>query len=518
MIDRRTLLIGSAALGLAASTKAMATQPESIFVGPQIPFTFETLIASAKELSERPYQKAVVHDPELLERIDFDAYQQIKFRPELAIWGQGDGPFPIELFHVGRFFKEPVRIFVVSAAGVAQEVGYSPDLFTYGKSDFAKALPPDTGFAGFRVLAAPGVPDWLAFLGASYFRSPAETGQYGLSSRGLAIDVAMPTPEEFPRFSQFWLEPMAGRRGVIINALLDSPRITGAYRFETTHEGFALMNVTAHLFPRADIERVGIGPLTSMYWYGKPNRRMGTDWRPEIHDSDGLSVWTGAGERIWRPINNPLSVQTSSFFDQRPKGFGLLQRERDFRDYEDDGAFYNKRPSVWVEPIGDWGEGAVQLVEIPTSDEIHDNIVAYWKPRQPYRAGEHHEVQYKLYWRLDEPYPSPLARVVATRAGTGGIPGQPRPKGMVKYVVDFRGGRLSELTKRGDIDVVVTAASGKIERYSVYPVVDTDMWRVMFDFTAASEDPVDLRVYLKKDNDALSETWLFQHLQSLSTM
>jgi glucans biosynthesis protein len=312
---------------------------------------------------------------------------------------------------------------------------------------------------------------------------------------------------------------MAGRRGVIVNALLDSPRIAGAYRFETTHDGFTLMNVTAHLFSRADIERVGIGPLTSMYWYGKPNRRMGTDWRPEIHDSDGLSVWTGTGERIWRPINNPLSVQTSSFFDQRPKGFGLLQRERDFRDYEDDGAFYNKRPSVWVEPIGDWGEGAVQLVEIPTNDEIHDNIVAYWKPRQPYRAGEHHEAQYKLHWRLEEPYPVPLlARVIATRAGTGGIPGQPRPKGMVKYVVDFRGGRLSEFTKRGDIDVVVSAASGKIERQAVYPVVDTDKWRVMFDFTAASEDPVDLRVYLKKDNDALSETWLFQHLQSLATM
>ena len=322
MIDRRTLLIGSAALGFTASTRAMG-QPESVFVGPQIPFSFEKLIASAKELSERPYQKPVVHDPALVQRIDFDAYQQIRFRPELAIWGGGDGPYPIELFHVGRFFKEPVRIFVVSAAGSAQEVGYSPDLFTYGKSEFAKALPPDTGFAGFRILAAPGVPDWLAFLGASYFRSPAETGQYGLSSRGLAIDVAMPAPEEFPRFSQFWLEPMAGRRGVIINALLDLPRIAGAYRFETTHDGFTLMNVTAHLFPRADIERVGIGPLTSMYWYGKPNRRMGADWRPEIHDSDGLSVWTGTGERIgglsttrsaFRPVHFSISVRKASVF------------------------------------------------------------------------------------------------------------------------------------------------------------------------------------------------------------
>ena len=512
MIDRRTFLIGSAALGLAGNSAAAETGQNSIFFGPQVPFSFDTLIGLAKELSEKPFKKAVVQNPELIERLDFDAYQQIKFKPELAIWGEGDGPYPVELFHVGRYFKEPVRIHVVSAAGLAQEVRYGPDLFTYGKSEFAKALPADTGFAGFRVLAAPGVPDWLAFLGASYFRSPAETGQYGQSSRGLAIDVAMPTPEEFPRFTSFWLEPMAGRRAIVIYALLDSPRIAGAYRFETTHEGATLMNVYAHLFPRADIARVGIGPLTSMYWYGKPNRRAAADWRPEIHDSDGLSIWTGSGERIWRPINNPQSVQTSSFFDRRPKGFGLLQRDRDFHDYEDDGAFYHKRPSVWVEPIGDWGEGAVQLVEIPTSDEIHDNIVAYWTPRQPFRAGEHHEVQYKLHWRLEEPYPAPLARVIATRMGAGGIPGQPRPKGATKYVIDFRGGRLGEFTKRGDLDGVVSAASGKLEREAAYPVVDTDKWRVIFDFTPDSEAPVDLRVYLKKGEDALSETWLFQHL------
>lgn len=517
MISRRGLLIGSAAIGFAGTTAKAQPAQADIFFGPQVPFSFDKLIGWAKELSEKPFEKAKASDPTVIERLDFDAYQQIKFKPELAIWGQGDGPYPVELFHVGKFFKEPVRIYAVSAAGLAQEVRYSSDLFTYGKSEFAKTLPPNTGFAGFRVLAAPGVPDWLAFLGASYFRSPAETGQYGLSSRGLAIDVAMPTPEEFPRFSSFWLEPMAGRRGINIYAMLDSPRITGAYLFETTHDGVTLMNVHAHLFPRADIERVGVGPLTSMYWYGKPNRKAGEDWRPEIHDSDGLSIWTGAGERIWRPINDPQSVQTSTFFDQRPKGFGLLQRDRTFASYEDDGAFYHKRPTVWVEPVGDWGEGAVQLVEIPTNDEIHDNIVAYWVPRQPFRAGEHHEVQYKLHWQLDEPYPSPLARVIATRMGAGGIPGQPRPKGATKYVVDFHGGRLTGF-KRGDVDVVVTAATGKIEREAAYPVVDTDKWRAIFDFTPESEKPVDLRLYLKKGDDALSETWLFQHLPVAWTM
>jgi glucans biosynthesis protein len=517
MIDRRTLLIGPAVLGL-AGMKASAAPAQTMTFGPAVPFSFDALTGWAKELSQRPFEKAIARNPEILERLDFDAYQQIKFRPELAIWAHGGGPYPVELFHTGRYFKEPVRIFVVSANGLAQEVLYSSDLFTYGKSDFAKALPPDTGFAGFRVLTAPGETDWLAFLGASYFRSPAETGQYGLSSRGLAIDVGIPTPEEFPRFTSFWLEPLAGSRGIAINALLDSPRVTGAYRLETVREGGTLMTVEARLFPRSNLDHAGIAPLTSMFWYSKHNRKIALDWRPEIHDSDGLAIWTGSGERIWRPLNDPPGVQTSTFFDARPKGFGLLQRERRFSEYEDDGVFYHKRPSVWVEPLGDWGEGAVQLVEIPTEDEIHDNIVAYWVPKEPLRANSRRDMRYKLHWRLEEPYPPPLAQIIATRLGAGGIPGQPRPKGTVKYVIDFRGGKLGQFSRRGEIDAVVTAASGTIERVFVYPVVDTDKWRAMFDFTAASPNPADIRLYLRHGEQALSETWLFQHLPSLSVI
>ncbi len=515
MIDRRTMLIGSAALGFAVP-RASAMPEHSMAFGPEAAFSFDLLTGWAKEGSQRPFKKPVIRDFALLERLDFDAYQQIRFRPDLAIWAHGGGPYPVELFHLGRYFKEPVRIFVASGEGTAREVLYSPDLFNYGKSGFAEALPPDAGFAGFRVLAAFGEPDWLAFLGASYFRSPAETGQYGLSSRGLAIDVAMPTPEEFPRFTSFWLEPMAGKRGIVVNALLDSPRIAGAFRIETVRETGTLMDVQARLFPRADIGRVGIAPLTSMFWYAKHNRKVAADWRPEIHDSDGLSIWTGSGERIWRPINDPSAVQTSTFFDVAPKGFGLLQRERRFSEYEDDGAFYDKRPSLWVEPVGDWGEGAVQLVEIPTEDEIHDNIVAYWVPKQPFRAGSQREMRYKLHWRLDEPYPPALARAIATRLGAGGIPGQPRPKGTVKFAVDFRGGKLGQYSLRGEIDLAVSAPSGTIERQAVYPVVGTDKWRAMFDFTPVSENPVDIRLYLYKGGEALSETWLFQHLPSLS--
>jgi glucans biosynthesis protein len=516
MIDRRSMLSGALAIAGAASFARTASAKPDLYSGPEVPFSFDRLIGWAKDIGSQPYRAPIVKDPDIIKRIDYDAYQQIKFRHDWAIWGQGDGPFPVELFHVGEFFKEPVRIFVVEREGLAREVRYGSDLFSYGTSSFARQLPPDTGFAGFRVMAAPDQPDWLAFLGASYFRAPSETGQYGLSARGLAIDTAMPTPEEFPRFSNFWLEQIPGRKDLIINALLESPSITGAYRFHTTREEGALMAIEAHLFPRVDIARVGIGPLTSMFWYGKYRQRNAIDWRPEIHDSDGLSIWTGGGERIWRPINNPIAVQTSSFMDKSPKGFGLLQRERRFGQYEDDGVFYNQRPTVWVEPLGEWGAGAVQLVEIPTNDEIHDNIVAYWEPAEKFRPGQHRTLRYKLHWRLDEPYPPESSKVIATRIGAGGVPGRPRPHGVVKYVVDFHGPALTPLRKRGDVEMVVSAPSGRIERQSAYPVVGEDKWRAMFDFTPASPEPVDLRLYLRKDGQAMSETWLFQHSPAIS--
>ena len=185
------------------------------------------------------------------------------------------------------------------------------------------------------------------------------------------------------------------------------------------------MNVHCELFCRADIARLGVAPLTSMYWYGENERRKAADWRPEIHDSDGLALWTGKGERIWRPLINPPQVQTNAFMDTAPKGFGLMQRDRDFADYQDDGAFYNKRPGIWVEPKGDWGAGAVELVEIPTEDETQDNIVAYWRPARELRKGDSLSFDYRLYWQNSEPaYPDTIAKVVATRLGRGGIPGQ----------------------------------------------------------------------------------------------
>src|SRR5262245_28316953 len=357
-LHRRGFLAGAAVLSLAAllatvgsADRAMA---EGLEFGPPRDFDFERLKRAAKQLASQPYQPPVVRYGDVLDRIDYDAYQQIRFLPGNALWAAGDGPFPVQLFHLAHFFKAPVSIHVVKE-GKAREILYTPSLFSFGTAQFAAELPEDIGFAGFRVMAPDSKTDWLAFLGAAYFRSSGELDQYGLSARGIAIDTALATPEEFPRFTSFWLEPSAtDLQALVIYALMDGPSVSGAYRMEAANHGAVVMTIDAAIFARAAIKRMGIAPLTSMFWYDETNRHQAKDWRPEIHDSDGLALWTGGGERIWRPLNDPPQVQTSVFVDSNPKGFGLLQRDRNFENYLDDGVFYERRPSVWVEPLHDW--------------------------------------------------------------------------------------------------------------------------------------------------------------------
>jgi glucans biosynthesis protein len=515
-LHRRQVLAGAAGLSLAAllalAGSADRAAAEGLEFGPARDFDFERLKKSAKLLASKPYQQPVIRYGDVLDRIDYDAYQQIRFLPGNALWAAGDGPFPIQLFHLARFFKAPVSMHVVKD-GKAREILYTPSLFSFGTAQFAAELPEDIGFAGFRVMAPDSKTDWLAFLGVSYFRSSGELDQYGLSARGIAIDTALPTPEEFPRFTGFWLEASASDpQAVVIYALMDGPSVTGAYRMEAAKHTGVVMTIDAAIYARADIKRMGVAALTSMFWYDETNRHQAKDWRPEIHDSDGLALWTGGGERIWRPLNDPPQVQTSVFVDQNPKGFGLLQRDRSFENYLDDGVFYERRPSVWVEPLGDWGEGSVQLMEIPTDDEIHDNIVAYWVPKTPVAAGSEWMFKYRLHWLKDEPYPSPLARVVSTRLGRGGIPGQPRPKGKKKIVIDFVGGPLEELKKDDPVKLVVSSSGGTIDGDYVLQVVGTTGWRAFFDIAADGSGPIDIRAYLRLEDKTLTETWLYQFI------
>jgi glucans biosynthesis protein len=513
-ISRRRILAGASTLPLVAlALRPDAAAAAGLTLGEAQSFDFDRLRGQAKELASKPYQPPAIRYGDVLERIDYDAYQQIRFIPGNALWANDDdGPYPIQFFHLGRFFKAPVQLHVVKD-GQAREILYSPALFTFGKAEFAAQLPEDIGFAGFRVMDTGSKTDWLAFLGAAYFRSSGQLDQYGLSTRGIAIDTGLPTPEEFPRFTGFWFEPSAtDPLAVVIYALMDGPSIAGAYRMECAKHDGVVMQIEAALYARTDIKRLGVAPLTSMFWYDETNRRQARDWRPEIHDSDGLAILTGAGEHIWRPLNDPPQLQVSWFVDKDPKGFGLLQRDRNFENYEDDGVFYDRRPSVWVEPLEGWGEGAVQLVEIPTDDEISDNIVAYWLPKAPVKAGSEWNFKYRLHWLADEPYPPNLARVIATRVGRGGIPGQPRPKDKKKIVIDFAGGPLEDLKKGDPVQLIVDAARGTIDGDYVLQVVGTKHWRAFFDIAVDGAAPVDIRAFLRYNDKPLSETWLFQFI------
>jgi glucans biosynthesis protein len=381
------------------------------------------------------------------------------------------------------------------------------------------ALPKNAGFAGFRAyFHTDWSPDVAAFLGASYFRAVGEDfRQYGISARGLAIDTALDHGEEFPLFIAFWLErPAKESNRLTVYALLDSLSVAGAYRFDITPGATSVIDVDAALYPRKPIQRLGVAPLTSMFPCGENDRRMGNDWRPEIHDSDGLSLWRGNGEWIWRPLMNPAGVRVNSYFDENPRGFGLLQRDRSFDHYQDDGAYYHRRPSLWVEPkataSGGWGKGAVQLVELPAADETFDNIVAFWNPADTPQPGQELLFSYRLHWGGRMPFAPTLAHVVASRTGIGGIVGQKRKYFSWRFAVDFAGGQLAALPKNAKVEPVISASRSQVEITSARPQLEINGYRAMFDLkpTDDSTEPIDLRLYLRIDKKPLTETWIYQ--------
>jgi periplasmic glucans biosynthesis protein len=530
MIDRRSVLAAaSASLALSAlGLPAKVFAASGLKLGKPQPFSFEALTREMRARASRPYQRESSLPEEVLDRIDYEAHGKLKFNTDYALFRDGPGLFPVTFFHLGKFFRTPVHMYVLAGAAggqsAASEILYDPNYFSMPADSPARQLPKGAGFAGFRFQesrkADPQKPDWhtndwVAFLGAAYFRGIGENYQYGLSARGIALNVSTTAhPEEFPDFTRFYFEPPVDESDeVTVYAALEGPSITGAYRFAMRRDKAVLMEIEARLFLRQDVSQLGIAPMTSMYWFSETAKPTATDWRPEVHDSDGLAMWTGTGEHIWRPLNDNSHPSTSAFTDKAPKGFGLLQRDRIFDHYLD-GVHYERRPSLWVEPLEDWGEGTVQLVELPTDDEFHDNVVAMWVPKQMAQAGSQLQLRYRLHWSADEPHPTALARCVATRLGRGGEPGKPRPPGVRKFVVEFLGGPLASLPFGTKPQPVLTATSGSFSYVFTEAVPDSvpGHWRASFDFTAASPGVVEMRLYLKNGDQTLSETWLYQYV------
>ena len=521
--DRRTVLTGltaATAAGLLLRGGLPAFAQSALKLGSPEAFSFDKLKDTARQMASGPYVAPREPDKEIVEKINYEEWGKITFNTDQALFVDGPGQFPVTFFHIGKFFQKSVEMHVVDD-GQARTVVYNQDMFNMPSDSPARQLPAGIGFAGLRIQESREGSldwrknDWTAFLGASYFRAIGELYQYGQSARGLAIDVAVAgRDEEFPDFTHIYIEtPKAKSDTVVLYALLDGPSVTGAYKFGMTRGKGVIMDIEHTLNLRKDISRLGIAPLTTMYWFSETAKPTAIDWRPEVHDSDGLALWTGSGEHIWRPLNDADKTTASAFSDQSPKGYGTLQRDRVFDHYLD-GVYYDKRPSLWVEPKGDWGRGAVHLVEIPTDDEIHDNIVAMWVPADPATAGKTYAFQYKLSWLAEEPFSSGLARCMATRLGRGGQPGLPRPPGVRKFMVDFLGGPLEKLPFGVKPEMTLWSSRGHYTDYQYTEAVPDGVnghWRAQFDLVVDGSDPVEMRCVLKRGDEILSETWAFQY-------
>lgn len=497
---------------LLAAMTAMTILPPATLraatAGPGRPFSWDWLRDQAAQRARRPYTPPPPPAAGV-EAVDYDALNAIHYRAEATRLLGADGGGGVRFFPINRIQPTPVSIALVEG-NVARPLVYAPALFDMPASSPLAALGANGGFSGFRAMNPSGGSDWLAFAGASYFRTAGALDQYGLSARGLAIDTGGPETEEFPVFTHFWLGT-APDGALMVDALLEGPSVVGAYRFVNRHGSSGVaQDVEVSLHLRRDVARLGLAPLTSMFWYDQSARARASDWRPEIHDSDGLLIWNGKGEQIWRALNNPPHAIANSFADRTPKGFGLVQRDRDFGHYQDDGVFYDKRPTAWVEPRGDWGAGAVTLVELPTEAETNDNIVAFWVPAGPARAGRRYDYAYRLRWIAGEPLTG-LAHVVETWTGAGGRPGQPPIKGATKLVADFAGPALAGLTRDSGVVPDLSVTHGRADGISAYPVVGKPgTWRLMADITPSGGDPVDVRAVLRRAGRPLGEVLVAQ--------
>jgi len=498
-MQRRRLMTGAIAAGLAAGTGLRASD-----VAPA-QFDAQTVRKLARVLAEAPFQAPDTKLPDALAKLSYDDYRAIRFDTAQSLWRGRGLPFEAQFFHRGSLYANHVDLFEV-VDGQAQPLRYRPQQFNLG--GIPSPGDEDLGYAGFRlhnaINRADAVDEIAVFLGASYFRAVGKNLLYGLSARGLSIKTADPGGEEFPAFKAFWLErPQPGTNGVVVTSLIDSPSAAAAMRCSIRPGDDTIFDVELTLFPREDIAQPGIATMTSMFLFDALDRGGADDYRRAVHDSDGLMMLTGRGEELWRPVTNPRTLQISQFVDTSPRGFGLMQRSRALRDFEDLEARYDKRPSLWVEPIGDWGEGVVQLVEIPTKDEVHDNVVAFWRPKQPLPAKSEHSFTYRLHWAADAPTTSALARFTSSRSGAYGA-------GVRLFVLDAAGGALKTLPPDAQPRVAVSTDRGKIQHTVARPNPEQGAWRIGFELLPEDAKAAELRVQLLLGDAPLTETWILR--------
>ena len=514
---RRAVLAGVVAASATRIAYPALAQQDATPPGSATPaFGAADVIKRARELANAPYDGNVPPLPDSIANLDFDAWRDIRFKSDKPLLGAANGNFRLELFHLGHLYKRPVVVNVLRD-GIPSPIPYASNLFDYGRNKIPPTLPVNLGFAGFRLhypLNAPHVLDEvIAFLGASYYRFLGRGQRYGLSARGLAIGSGAKSGEEFPYFREFWIEtpdPTAER--IVLHALLDGESATGAFRFEVTPGLETGVDVSVTLFARRPVAALNMSPLSSMFFTGKNDHRMIDDFRTELHDSDGLLMHTGSGEWIWRPLSNPASPAVSTFIDNNPRGFGLLQRDRAFEHYQDLELAYELRPAYWIEPREGWGEGGVQLVELPTDNESNDNIVASWTAKETLDTGRPLTYGYRITALTNDARLTPGARSVNTFRSVPRALGaaDPTSAGATRFLIDFSGGDLGYyLSDPTMVEIVASTSAGRVTRTFLGPNTHIRGFRAGLDVAIDPGQSCDVRVFLRSGVRALTETWTF---------
>jgi len=477
--------------------------------------TYEDVVKQARDAASASY-KAPKPIPKFLRDLSYDQYQNIRFKPSKSLWQENNSRFQVMLVAPGLFYNHAVKIHVLEDSKI-NSLSFDRQLFDFTDEELARRIPTDLGYAGLKLTypleGAGSQNQFLVFAGASYFRGVGAGNAWGISARGAALDTGLPKGEEFPSFTEYWLKrPTSQANQMVIYALLDGPSITGAYQF-TVHPGDQLLvSVKATLFARSEIELLGIAPLTSMFFYGENTSRPRGEWRTQVHDSDGLLIHNGSsGEWLWRPLINPKHLEMDYFGTENVRGFGLLQRDTEFTDYQDLGAHYQQRPSIWVDPEGDWGKGKIVLVQLPTEMETNDNIVAFWTPEVPLKTQTPLTLSYNL--RFGDKYLAnqPFGRAINTFVGDGNIVGGGAEKGAYRIIVDFEGGELDKLAATKRVTATVTALQeGEVLEHFVEYNALLKTWRLSMLAKPHRNESLVLRAFLIADDKALTETWTYR--------
>ncbi len=503
MLMRRDVLkLGAGAAGAALSVGVAQAQTE-----PPPPFSAAQVGTAAKALAAKPYHAPGAELPDVFANLPLDQYGLIQNRPGSAIWIGDNLGFAVEPLHRGSVFSTPMRLNVVEN-GASRPLVYNLQDF-----DFGTIKPPadvkDIGFSGFRVLASPpgGHVEAVAiFQGASFFRAVARRQVMGVKARGLAIKVADPKGEEVPVFREVWIErPTLAEGALIVHALLDSESLTGAYRFTLRAGDATIIDSECTLFARVAVDNLGFAPMAATYTTGGLDRRRSDEARPNVFEAGGLQMLNGRDEWLWRPVCNRDTLQSSSFVDDNPRGFGFMQRERDFEQFLDDDNCWDKRPSLWVEPLGDWGPGAVTLIEVPSDSDVNQNMIAFWRPNAPLAAGSETSFAYRQFWCWSPPASTPGAATTQSRSGR--TPGGGKRR---RFLVEFASDLFADAQKSRDITPNIRATAGAIIAPRKFASKTRKTYRVQFDLDPGAETLCELRLVLEAAGKPMSEIWLYR--------